>query len=319
MTVSNLLRGLSVAALVLIVGAPDVLAQGTGRIRGQVLNDETDEPLAEATVYVELPNSARGALPVEVTTDEDGRFSVFGLQSGQWTATVSLEGFDTEISPVTVVQGTNAPVTFFMVRVRGALELALGDAAFEGLDAIQLQADLEAADAAYNAQQWDTAIAGYRALLEVLPQMADLHMQLGNAHRAMGAHEQALAEYDLILAEDPDNATAKTEIARTRLAMGDFDAAGALADAVDANSSREDLYNLGELEFARGAVDEAAGWYEKAAVADPNWEKPWYKLALVALNKGDMDMAKQHFQKVVDIAPNSEEGNQAQATLAALP
>ena len=131
-----------------------------------------------------------------------------------------------------------------------------------------------------------------------------------------------MAEYALILlilAEDPDNTVANTEIARTRLAMGDLDAAGALADAINADSSREDLYNLGELEFAKGAIDTAADWYEKATAADPNWEKPWCKLALVALNKGDMDTAKEHFQKVVDLAPNSEEGNQAQATLAALP
>ena len=47
--------------------------------------------------------------------------------------------------------------------------------------------------------------------------------------------------------------------------------------------------------------------------------KPIFKLALVALNKGDIDTAKMHFQKCVDLDPNSEEGTQATATLAALP
>ena len=103
--------------------------------------------------------------------------------------------------------------------------------------------------------------------------------------------------------------------------MGDFEAAGAelAAAASGLDASKEDLYNLGELEFAKGAVDTAAEWYEKAAMVDPNWEKPVFKLALVALNKGDMDTAKAHFQKVVELAPNSEEGAQASATLAALP
>ena len=66
-------------------------------------------------------------------------------------------------------------------------------------------------------------------------------------------------------------------------------------------------------------MDAAAEWYEKASMVDPNWAKPVFKLALVALNKGDMETAKQHFQKVVDLDPGSEEGAQASATLAALP
>ena len=102
--------------------------------------------------------------------------------------------------------------------------------------------------------------------------------------------------------------------------MGDLDAASELeATASGLDASKEDLYNLGELEFAKGAVDTAAGWYEKASMVDPNWAKPVFKLALVALNKGDMETAKQHFQKGVDLDPNSEEGAQASATLAALP
>ena len=101
--------------------------------------------------------------------------------------------------------------------------------------------------------------------------------------------------------------------------LGDLDAAEGLTAAAGGLASREDLYNLGELEFAKGDVDAAAGWYEKASAADASWEKPWFTLGLVALNKGDIEGAKEHFQKVVELAPDSEEGTQAQATLSALP
>ena len=121
MTVSNLPRLLSIVALVLVVGAPNALAQGSGRISGVVLNDETSEPIVGATMRVELPDSTRD--PVEVTTDDSGRFSVFGFVSGQWMTTITMEGFSPESSPVTVTQGTNNPVTYYMVRVRGGLEL----------------------------------------------------------------------------------------------------------------------------------------------------------------------------------------------------
>ena len=54
-------------------------------------------------------------------------------------------------------------------------------------------------------------------------------------------------------------------------------------------------------------------------MVDPNWALPVFKLALVALNKGDFELAKEHFRRVVELDPNSEEGSQASATLAALP
>ena len=49
------------------------------------------------------------------------------------------------------------------------------------------------------------------------------------------------------------------------------------------------FYNLGEVKFAKGQTDEAAKWYQKAVDLDPSWGKPLFKLALVALNKGDKD------------------------------
>ena len=88
---------------------------------------------------------------------------------------------------------------------------------------------------------------------------------------------------------------------------------------ISSNTRRRAASVSREVDFAKGEIDSAAAWYEKAAAASPNWEKPWFKLALVALNKGDMETAKTNFQKVIDIAPDSEEGVQAQATLAALP
>lgn len=317
MKVSHLSGCLSIAALVVLLAPSDLLAQGQGRIRGQVLNDDTDEPIAGATVVAELPDGNRP--PVETQTDEDGRFQVIGLTSGQWQATVTKDGFSDTGGGVRVTQGDAAPVTFYLRRERSALEVALGDEALEGLDAEQLEADLRAADAAYNADDYETAIAGYRALLDTLPQMSNLYLQIGNAYRAMNQFDEAIAAYEELQVIDPENRQVETEIARTRLAMGDLDAAAGLAENISLDSSREDLYNLGELEFAKGNIEVASGWYEKAAAADPSWELPWFKLALVALNQGDIDTAKQHFQKVVELAPDSESGAQAQATLAALP
>jgi len=304
--------------MLVALAAPRVLAQGGGRVTGTI-KSEAGAPLAGATVKAENPNARPPVFTQK--TDENGRFSMIGLQSGQWTFTAEAEGFRPSQGPARVRYGENPPVDFTLERIRHPLELALGDDALKGLDPAAIEKDLSAADALYNAQQWDQAIAVYQAILQKLPQLTNLHLQIGNAYRSKGDYRRALAEYELLAKADPKNEEVKTEIARTKLAMGNLDEAAkelaAAASGLDA--SREDLYNLGELEFAKGNVDGAKQWYEKAHAVDPKWAKPLFKLALVALNKGDTATAKKHFQQVLDVEPNSEEAAQAKAVLTQLP
>ena len=290
-----------------------------GRLSGTVVDDEGN-PLVGATVVAEKPDANPSRF--EQDTDGEGRFSMIGLASGRWTVTVEVEGFNPNVSTIPIRYGPNQPMALEMSRILHPLELALGGAVFEGLDPGAVQAEFEAADAAFNADQWDQAVTGYRSLLTKLPMMNGLHMNIGYSLRALGQFEEAIASYERALAGDADlEVDVQTEIARTRLAMGDFSAAGnALAAAASSeDATREDLYNLGELSFAKDEIDEAAEWYEKAAAADPTWGKPLFKLALVALNKGDIETAKGFFSQVVEKDPNSDEGAQARVTLDALP
>ena len=307
-----------VIALVLGVTAPSALAQGQGRLSGNATDDEGNL-LAGVAVKAEMPD---GNSPVfETTTDSSGRFFIIGFVSGLWTFSATLEGYSPDSGSRSISSGSNSPINFVLPKLKHELVLALGDEAMAGLDPEAVEAELEVADAAYNTEDWDAAIQGYRSLLSKLPMLTSLQMQLGDSYRAKGEYEQAIAAYEALLAEQPDNEDAKMQIARTRLAMGDLDAAAEELAAVASglNAAREDLYNLGELEFAKGAVDEAEEWYEKASMVDPSWELPLFKLALVYLNKGDMETAKEYFRKVIEVAPDSAEGAQAKATLAALP
>ena len=180
---------------------------------------------------------------------------------------------------------------------------------------------LAAADAAFNREDWDGAIAAYSSVLDKLPELVHLGSPLGRAYRARGDYQPALRAFEMALVAEPGSEAVHADIARTELAVADFAAAQRelAAEASGTEARREDFYNLGELEFAQGAVDAAAAWYEKAAAVDPGWAKPVFKLGLVALNRGDFDLAKVHFRRVVELDPASEEAVQASATLAVLP
>ena len=310
----------SFLVLLLAVGlfAPTAFAQG-GIFTGTVV-DENGDPIVGASVVLEKADANPPRF--EQLTDSSGRWSMIGLQSGEWSLTVEAEGYYPSPGPQTIRNGVNPAVTIDLSRIRHPLVVALGDEAFEGLDPDLIEQELEAADAAYNTEDWQTAIDGYSQILEQLPIMTGLNLQIGNAYRELENYDEALASYERALAGDPMlRSEVEAEVARTHMAMGDFEAVGdALANAAGGEgASREDLYNLGELEFAKGEVDAAAGWYEKAAAVDPNWAKPLFKLALVALNKGDTETAKTFFAQVVEKEPDSEEAAQAQAVLGQLP
>ena len=341
MSVSRLLCRVLPVAAVVSLGAPQAFAQGdTGSMQGRVFLEGTREPVAGVAVRAVPPRRAPDgspvtlAEPVETVTDGNGRFALNWMRSGIWTATAAAEGFEDAVLRIEVTQGeTNActatkmqrciqPIEFYMAPDKSdavlEVEQVLGDADLANPVLDQVKADLTAADAAYNSRDYRTAIDGYDKLVSSWPRMTALHQDIGDAHRALAEFEAAVAAYERYRTAEPDDDVIERKIARTRLLMGDLGAAGELA-AADGSASREDLYNLGEVAFNQGDVDTAAGWYEKSAAADPEWPAPVLKLGLLALNRGDIEDAKVLFQRVVDLAPDSEEGTQAGAMLAALP
>jgi tetratricopeptide (TPR) repeat protein len=295
--------------------APGVSAQGA--LAGKILDEETQAPIVGALIVFENPsaNPAR----IEQTTDDVGGFTVLGMASGNWSIRPSAEGYEPRPGTINVRQVRNPAIEIFLTRLKHPLELALGSEAFVGLDPAAVGDELAAADAAYDNEQWDTALSGYDAVLAKLPVYTDLHLKRGNTLQEMEQYEDAIAAFEAGATANPQlRSQVDPAIARLRMQMGDFEGAEALLSS-GGGGSREDLYNLGEVEFAKGDVDAAAGWYEKAAALDPTWAKPFFKLALVQLNKGDMEGAKVFFAQVVEKDPSSEEGTQAQATLDALP
>jgi Tfp pilus assembly protein PilF len=301
------LAGLFVAGL-----AASVAAQ-TGRVGGQV-KDEAGNPIKGATIQAENPSASPSSFTA--TTDDKGRFSIIGLRSGQWTITAQAPGFAPESGKMEVktIGTPNPPVTFTLKKGGGA---AAGLGGLSGQAAKDLQADLQAADQLFNAQQWDGAIEKYRAILTKAPSLSVINLQIAAAYRNKKDYDSAIAAYNEVLKTDPNNDKAKVGIGMTNLEKGDLKAAEeTLTSAAQSmNASKEVFYNLGEVKFAKGEADEAAKWYQKAADMDPNWGKPIFKLGLVALNKGDKDTAAKMFEKVVASDPMSPEAAQAKAVI----
>ena len=88
-----------------------------------------------------------------------------------------------------------------------------------------LQSELADADELYNAQQWDQAIAAYKAILAKAPALSVISLQIASAYRNKKDYDNALAAYNDLLKVDPSNDKAKVGISMTNLERGDLKAA----------------------------------------------------------------------------------------------
>jgi Flp pilus assembly protein TadD len=305
----HLSRGV-LAALLVAAFAATAAAQ-TGRVGGTV-KDESGQPIKGATITADNPNASPSSFTA--TTDDKGRFSIIGLKSGQWTFSAQAPGFAPESGKLSVqtIGAPNPPLTFTLRKGGPAPTGALG-----GLAAKDLQTELAAADALFNQQKWDEAVAAYRGIMAKAPSLSVINLQIAAAYRNKKDYDSAIAAYNDLLKADPANDKAVIGIGMTNLEKGDLKAAeDTLTKAAQSpKPTREVFYNLGEVKFAKGATDEAAQWYQKAADMDPSWGKPLFKLALVQLNKGDKDATIKALEKVIVADPTSQEATQAKAVI----
>ncbi|HET6955002.1 MAG TPA: tetratricopeptide repeat protein [Vicinamibacterales bacterium] len=305
------LFGVLLAALFVVALASSAAAQ-TGRVGG-VVKDEAGNPIKGATVTAENPAASPSSFTA--TTDDKGRFSIIGLKSGTWSFSAQAPGFGPEAGKLNVstIGAPNPPLTFTMKKggAPGPTS-ALG-----GTAAKDLQADLAAADALYNAQKYDEAIAAYRQIMTKAPALSVINLQIAAAYRNKKEYDNAIAAYNDLLKTDPSNDKAIVGLGMTNLEKGDLKAAeDTLTKAAQGpKPTREVYYNLGEVKFSKGETDEAASWYQKAVDLDPTWGKPIFKLALVQLNKGDKDATIKMLEKVISADPTSQEAAQAKTVI----
>jgi tetratricopeptide (TPR) repeat protein len=303
------LFALRAALSALLIAGLGGSALAQGRVGG-VVRDADGQPLKGATITAENPNVGQ---TFTATTDDRGRFTMLGLRAGQWRFVAQAPGYAPNAGEMPVRAGSpNPPITFALRKTGPATFGALG-----GIDARDLQEDLAEADALFNQQKWDDAIAAYRRIMSRAPALTVVNLQIAAAHRSKKDYDAALGAYGELLKRDPDNEKATLGIASTNVERGNPQAAEeTLLQAADApGAGREVFYQLAEVKHAKGEADAAAGWYGKAAAADPSWGKPLYKLGLHAMTTGDRGLATKYLTQAIVVDPVSPEAALAKSTL----
>ena len=181
-------------------------------IRGTVV-DIGGRPIAGATITAENPAVKR---TVDTETDDEGRFGFIGLQRGQWLFTAHRRGYQPAQGFVAIRRVSDSG------RVTLSMEVDLLDPPapltghLAGIRAEELQASVDAAHEMFDGGDFDEAISAYEALLEQVPTLTSLNLQIGHAYREKREYQQALTAYRRVPADSP--AAAEAESALRQLA-----------------------------------------------------------------------------------------------------
>lgn len=183
-------------------------ATAQGRISG-IVKDEDGNGIQGATVAAENLVSTTTAT---ATTNGSGRFAFISLDRGQWRFVIRAVGFEPVQRVATVRRSGQGIVVQFTMKADRFNPRPPAAGILAGLTTRELVESLEAAEGLFDRGAYDAAIDAYRSILERVPALTSLSLQIGHAFREKQEPDQALAAYLTLLDTDPSNVEALAAI-----------------------------------------------------------------------------------------------------------
>ena len=162
-------------------------------------------------------------------------------------------------------------------------------------------------EAYINVGEYDDAIADYDRIIAIDPNDAAAYNNRGTAKVHKGDYEGAISDCDRAITIDPNNAAAYDNRGVAKLSIGDYD--GAIDDcnraiAIDPNYAAA-YNNRGTAKAHKGDHDSAIDDYDRAITIDPNNNAALYDNRGVAkLSIGDYDGAIDDCSRAIELEPD---------------
>lgn len=175
-----------------------------------------------------------------------------------------------------------------------------------------LQADPNYADAlhllgviAYQVRKYEVANALIGRAIEINPDDAAYHSNLGNALRDWGRLVEAVEHYRRAIALQPEFAEAHSNLGNALQGLEQYDdAINCYRQAIACHARFADAYNnLGLALSCRGRFDEAIAAYGHALELNPNAPEAHNNLANTLKTTGQVESAIEHYQAAIALRP----------------
>jgi tetratricopeptide (TPR) repeat protein len=166
-------------------------------------------------------------------------------------------------------------------------------------------------------KQYAEAIAKYEEIIAVEPTLYQIYFNIGVAQQGMGELDKARASFQKVLDQEANHTGSLVGIGDVLVAQGKLDESVTYFEQAIGQTTDEVIpFNVAEIYFNQGNTAKALEYYQTAATRRPDWPEPHLKMGYAHLAGAWTPIAS--FEKVVEIAPDSPQAQQAQANLSML-
>jgi hypothetical protein len=294
--------------------------RGDNRLSGSVVDKNTGKPVAGAKLKLRIERGAKGG--PDITADNNGKWAVLGIAAGGWNIDIEAPGYELrqigpvglsegqrlppikiELEPVVVQQTETAPAQE-QVKIGGiAVSKDIADAVEAGN---KLLAD----------QKYKDAVEQYEKAYPTLSSNTSLKFALARAYYGAGEIKKSIVLLEEAYKADPANTQVGILLANMYLEDGQLDKGKQIVDALPATALNLDsLLNTGIALMNKKQPVAAVEYFAKAISLEPSRHEGYYYRGLALIQGGKAKQAKPDLEKVVQLAPDSNEAKDAREYL----
>ncbi len=166
---------------------------------------------------------------------------------------------------------------------------------------------------AYGEQgKWEQAAAAYEKAIELAPDFGEAYGDMAGAYFYVGKLAEATAAGEKGIELAPDYATAYNNLGIVYASQGQLDASlGLFEKAIELTPNDASAhYNLGFAYENLERLDDAIAEYQKAARVDPNYVDAYENMGAVYARQGRFEEAIVQFETFLELAPPDDPGRE---------
>lgn len=284
--------------------ATPIIAQDSTRLIGKV-TDKDNKPISGA--LVSATNRSTGET-VRANTDSSGRFMLFGMRDGVYRVVITKQGYkNVELEKRFSTNFPNRPV-----------EVSMEAEGSESAGAAVTQEEAEAAVQQVREGKFEEALPVFLRVVEGDPGASWARLNAGVCLGGLNRYQEALEQFEAVLEAEPENINAIILAANTCLGMRDAAKALGYYELLSQHRSNdpEVWFTLGDLYNYAEKRDEAIQAYQKAVEIKEDYPDPHMKLGATFQVLEDYEQAAAHFERYLELAPDSAQAKQVRGMAA---
>jgi tetratricopeptide (TPR) repeat protein len=275
----------------------------TGFAKGRVV-DAQGQPVAEASVVAVY----LGELPKTSTrkTNKKGEYIHSGLYGGRYRITAEKEEYEPTIIEHDVTLGDPTEIPDIVLQPKKPAAVAAQEAAANASD--EVKAKFAKAVDLTTQGQLDEAETLFKEIEAILPDVAEIHQNLGFIRAKRQDWAGAAASYKKALELQPDNSSTMSALAAVYESMGEHDKALELTNQAAAADPKNALaqFNRGVFLINANQPAEAMAAFEAALAANPDLAEAHFHLGTILVGQGKIPQALEHLETYLATNPANE-------------